>query len=190
MSEKLKPWKRWPIILWLALVWVLVWGDLTWANVINGLVLGTLVVTVAPMPRVGFEGRPWLPGIVVLLGKFFFDVVVASVQIAAAALHFGHQPRAAVLRVQLRSHSDLMLTLTAQICSLVPGSIIVEAHRHTGMLYLHVFDVDRVGGIDEARRIVLEVERRVLLAIATDAEIAEAGLPPRRRLLRRRKVET
>ncbi|GAB2612601.1 Na+/H+ antiporter subunit E [Pseudactinotalea suaedae] len=186
MAERVKFWTRWPMVLWLAAVWVLLWGDLTVANVVVGLVLAVLLVTLLRMPKVGFEGRPWLPGIVVLVVWFLGDVVMASVQVAKKALSPGEPPHGAVIRVRLRSHSDLFLTITAQLCSLVPGSIIVEAHRLTGTLYVHVFDVAEAGGIDGARDHCLKVERRVLYAFATDEALAEAGLPPRRRLLRRR----
>lgn len=165
--------------LWLAVVWVLLWGNLTLANAVIGVVLGFAVVTFAPLPRVAFEGRFWLPGVVVLLVRFAIDVVHASVQVAGRALSFGREPRGAVIRVRLRSHSDLFLTLTAEVCSLVPGSIIVEAHRLTGTLYVHVLDIEQAGGVAAAKAAVLEQERRVLYALASDADIAEAGLPPR-----------
>jgi multicomponent Na+:H+ antiporter subunit E len=186
MTEQLKFWRRWPVILWLTGVWVLLWGQLTVANVLAGLGLAIVLVTFLPMPRVGFDGRPWIPGIVLLVARFAVDVVMASIQIAAKALSFGEAPHGAVIRVKLRSHSDLLLTITSQLCSLVPGSIIVEAHRLTGTIYVHIFDVDDAGGVDAAREHALEIERRVMYAFATDTEIAEAGLPPRKRLLRRR----
>lgn len=189
MAERVKFWTRWPMVLWLTAVWVLLWGDLTVANVVIGFVLAVLLVTLMPMPRVGFEGRPWLPGIVVLVVRFLGDVVMASVQVAKKAVARGEPPRGAVIRVQLRSHSDLFLTVTAQLCSLVPGSIIVEAHRLTGTLYVHVFDVADSGGIDGARDHCLEIEKRVLYAFATDAAIAEAGLRPRKKMFRRRPAE-
>ena len=187
MADRMKFWTRWPMMLWLTAVWVLLWGDLTVANVVAGFVIGVLLVAAMPMPKVGFEGRPWLPGIVVLVVRFLGDVVMASVQVAKKALAPGEPPHGAVIRVRLRSHSDLFLTITAQLCSLVPGSIVVEAHRHSGLLYVHVFDVAESGGIDGARDHCLVIEQRVLYAFATDAAIAEAGLPPRWRLLRRRR---
>lgn len=186
MSERVRFWQRWPIVAWLTGVWVLLWGQLTVANVLAGFVIAVALVTLLPMPRIGLDGRPWLPGIVVLVARFFGDVVMASIQIAAKALSFGEPPHGAVIRVRLRSHSDLLLTITAQLCSLIPGSIIVEAHRLSGTLYVHVFDVGDAGGIDGAREHCLEIERRVMYAFATDDEIAAAGLPPRPRLLRRR----
>jgi len=103
------------------------------------------------------------------------DIVVASVQVAAIAVR-RRPPRSAVLRIRLRSHSDVVLTLTAELVSVVPGSIVVEAHRLTGTLYVHVLDVDMAGGIESARRHVLAQEERVLRALAARAELEEAGV--------------
>lgn len=188
MAEHLKFWHRWPMVIWLAAVWVLLWGELSVANVVVGLVLAIALMSLFPMPKVGLEGRPWLPGIVILVVRFAADVLMASVQVARRALMPG-EPHGAVIRVRLCSHSDLLLTITSQLCSLVPGTIIVEAHRLTGTLYVHVFDVDDAHGIDAAREHCLLVEKRVLYAFASDAQIEEAGLPPRRRLVRRQKQE-
>lgn len=185
MADRLKFWNRWPMVVWLTGVWVLLWGELSVANVVVGAFLAIGLLTVFPMPKIGFEGRPWVPGMAALAVRFTGDVAMASVQVARRAL--GRRvPRGAVIRVRLRSHSDLLLTITSQLCSLVPGSIIVEAHRLTGTLYIHVFDVDDAGGIDAARAHALAIERRVMYALASDAEIEDAGLPARKRLLRRR----
>ncbi len=163
-------------ILWLTVVWELLWGGLTIANILAGLAIAIVVTKLTPMPPVEFHGRIHPLPLLFLLYRFVIDLVVASAQVAWQALAPGRVPRGAVLGVQLRSHSDLYLTLTAELCSLVPGSIVVEAHRTTGMLYVHVLDVELSGGIDRARHHVLDTEARILRAIASDAELAEAGL--------------
>ncbi|GMA32750.1 hypothetical protein GCM10025875_27420 [Litorihabitans aurantiacus] len=127
-----------------------------------------------------FAGRPSVLGVLRLLGTLAVDIVVASAQVTAVALRLGRDPRSGVIRVQLRSRSDLYLTLTADFCSLVPGSIIVEAHRATSTLYLHVLDLEAAGAVERARANVLEQEARILYALASDEEIARAGLPRRR----------
>ena len=81
-----------------------------------------------------------------------------------------------MIGVRLRSQSDVYLTLTAALCSLVPGSIIVEAHRLTSVLYVHSLDVEQSGGVEKARQHVLATESRVLRALASDVELAAAGL--------------
>jgi multicomponent Na+:H+ antiporter subunit E len=78
--------------------------------------------------------------------------------------------------------------MTAELCSLVPGSLVVEAHRLTGMLYLHVLDVEQSGGVERARQTVLDQEERVLRAFASDSELREAGLAPVGRGTRRAEV--
>ncbi len=168
---------QWATVLWLTTVWVLLWGDITWGNVVNGLLLGTVVTTGLRMTPVDFHGRVHPGALLVLLGRFAVDLVKASFEVSLVALRPRYTPRGAVICVQLRSHSDLYLTLTAELVSLVPGSIIVEAHRLTGRLYVHVLDVGTSGGIEAARQAVLDQEARVLRALASDDELAEAGLP-------------
>lgn len=166
-------------VAWLTAVWVLLWGDLSWANVLAGLVVGVGTVRLLRMPRVDFHGRPHLVSLAYLLYRFVVDLVVASAQVAWLALDVRRRPRSAVIAVRLRSHSDLYLTLTAQLCSLVPGSVVVEADRISGVLYVHVLDVDLAGGIDAARGHVLDTEARILRALASDDELRQVHLPRR-----------
>ena len=101
------------------------------------------------------EGRLRPLGILRLFTVFARDVVVASVVVSIQAFR-RRPPRSAVIRVRLRSSSDLYLTLTAEFCSLVPGSLVVEAHRLTSTLYMHVLDAGGADGIEDARRRVLD----------------------------------
>lgn len=170
--------RQWPTIVWLVVVWCLLWGDLSFGNVIAGTVVAVAVTGLLRMTPVDFHGRlrPW--GLVVLVTRFVWDLLHASVEVSWVALRPRHTPRGAVIGVQLRNHSDLYLTMTAELCSLVPGSLVVEAHRLTGMLYLHVLDVEQSGGVESARQTVLDQEERVLRAFASDDELRDAGLDP------------
>jgi multicomponent Na+:H+ antiporter subunit E len=167
---------QWPTILWLTVVWVLLWGDLSIGNVLAGLVIGLLVTNGLRMAPIDFHGRLRPVGIIRLFTRFALDLVRASFEVSLIALRPRYQPRGAVIGVQLRSHSDLYLTITAELTSLVPGSLVVEAHRLTGKLYLHVLDVRQSGGIEAARQSVLDQEERVLRAFASNDELAAAGL--------------
>lgn len=165
---------------WLTVVWVLLWGDLTLANVLVGLIVGALVTLILPLPKVPFAGNVSLLGSLRLLGALARDILLASVHVTQLALRFRSQPHGGVLRVPLRSRNDLYLTLTADLCSLVPGSLIVEAHRNTSTLYVHVLDLSGPNGVEDARASVYAQEARVMYALASAEEIAAAGLPPRR----------
>ena len=161
---------------WATVVWVLLWGDFSLGNVLAGVLIGLAVTTGLRMAPIDFHGRFRPLGFLRLLARFVVDLVKASFEVSLIALRPRYVPHGAVIGVQLRSHSDLYLTLTAELSSLVPGSLVVEAHRLTGMLYLHVLDVRQSGGIEAARQSVLDQEERVLRAFASDAELAGAGL--------------
>ena len=171
---------QWPTMIWLVAVWVLLWGDLSVGNVLAGAIVAVLVTGALRMTPIDFHGRLHLGGLVVLVARFAWDLVRASVEVSWVALRPRHTPHGAVIGVQLRNHSDLYLTMTAELCSLVPGSLVVEAQRLTGMLYLHVLDVEQSGGVEAARKTVLDQEERVLRAFASDEEMRAAGLEPHR----------
>src|SRR5699024_5173732 len=114
------------LVLWLTVVWVLLWGDLSVGNVVAGAALGLFVTTVMPLPPAAGRSKVRPLGVVVLVGVFAAEVLSASWEIVKLVAR-GQQPRGAVIRVQLRSHSDLILSATGGFCSLVPGSLVVEA---------------------------------------------------------------
>ncbi|SDR78703.1 multisubunit sodium/proton antiporter, MrpE subunit [Paraoerskovia marina] len=170
--------RQWPAVLWLTLVWVLLWGDLSWANVLAGAALGIFVVVALPLPSIEYRGRVRPLALLRLLGFFARDLVTASAQVAVQALRLNWQPRGAVVRVPMRNAGDLYLTIASLLVSLVPGTVIVEAHRLTGTLYVHVLDLRSSGGADAVRAHVAEIEERVLRALASTDELEAAGLGP------------
>lgn len=167
----------WGMLVWLSLVWVLLWGEVTVLIVVSGVAVALVVTWLLPLPTTDFDGsfRPW--GVVRLVTRFLWDVLLASIEVAAMAIR-RQLPFGAVIRVQLRSHSDVYLTITSALTALVPGSVVVEANRFTGTLYVHILDVDMHGGLAQARRNVLEQEEHVLRAFGSRAELLDAGLMP------------
>jgi multicomponent Na+:H+ antiporter subunit E len=162
-----------PTLLWLTLVWVALWGELSVFNVLTGFLVAVLVCLVFPLPslRMHLRVRPLRLAWLVL--HFMVDVVRASVQVSWTTLQFRRTPRNAVIEVDLRTPSDFVLTLVAEMTSLVPGSLVVEARRSTHTLYLHVLDARDEAGVDRMRRDVLALERRVVLAFGTETDHLE-----------------
>jgi multicomponent Na+:H+ antiporter subunit E len=156
------------VLAWLTVVWVALWGDLSAFNLVSGLLVAVVVCLVFPLPRLQLHlrVRPLRLGWLVL--HFLADVVTASAQVAWITLQLHRQPRNAVIEVQLRTPSDFVLTMVAEMTSLVPGSLVVEARRSTHTLFLHVLDAQNRAGVDKMRREVLALERRVVLAFGTE----------------------
>ena len=168
---------NWGVLLWLTIVWVFLWGELSLANVVVGLLVGLVITSVMPLPQTPFNGRfrPW--GTILLIAHFLKDVVLASIEVSKLAMR-REPPTGAVIRVRLRSHNDVYLTMVAGMTTLVPGSVVVEAHRITGTLYHHILDVEMQGGLEAAHQSVLDQEERILRAFGTREELLDAGLVP------------
>ena len=163
----------------LTVVWVLLWDEVSLFIVLTGLLVALLVGVVFPLPPIGLHGRfrP-LQGLR-LVARLLVDAFRASVDVVRLAFRFGTVPRSSIIRVPLRSRSDLYLTLTAEQVSLVPGTIVLEAHRSTSTLYLHVLGATDDATIAKAVRDTLNAEALALRAFGSAAEVAalDAGEP-------------
>jgi multicomponent Na+:H+ antiporter subunit E len=162
----------------LVTVWTLLWGVLSWANLISGLLVSAVIVAVFPLPPVTFAGRPRPLGLLRFALRFIADLVRASAHLSWLAFRFGHQPRSAIVRVPLRVRSELVLTLTGEAVSLVPGSLIVDTDQASTALYIHVIGVADRAEVERFRRTVYEVEARIVRAIGSNAQISRLDAAP------------
>ncbi|WFE39028.1 Na+/H+ antiporter subunit E [Micromonospora sp. WMMD998] len=163
---------------WLVVAWLLLWGDLSWGNLLTGLVVGAAVLFFFPLPPVTFGGRLRPGALLVLAGTFAAELVSASVHVAAVALRPGYRPRGAIIAVPLRVRTDLNLALTAEVISLVPGTLILDIDRARGVLYVHVLDVRGPEDLAASRDRVLAVERRIVRAVGSPTEVRQLDLEP------------
>jgi multicomponent Na+:H+ antiporter subunit E len=168
-----------PAIVVLTAVWVLLWDQLSVFILITGVLLAIGVSLVFPLPPIELHGRIRPLGLIRLGARLLADLVRSSLTVVALVFRVGSPPRSAIVRVQLRSHADLYMTQTAELVSLVPGTIVLEVHRSTHTLYLHVLDAVEPADLDRAVHDALEAEARVLRAFGSAEEIAalESGGP-------------
>lgn len=169
--------RRFSVLLtvWLVLVWLLVFGRFDLVTVLGGLLVALATQLLFPLPhhRRMWHVRPW--HLTVLAARFLSDMMRAGVQVAWVAVS-GAAHRDAILRCELRSRDPVYVTVLAAMTSLIPGSIVVQIDAERGYMYLHSFDIDRHGGIEELRRATRNQELRILLAFATRDELDAAGL--------------
>lgn len=166
---------------WLVVAWMLLWGDVSWGNLAAGLVVGTAVLLFFPLPPVTFGGRVRPRALLAFMATFVVELVNASVHVAVLALRIGYRPRGAIIAVPLRVRTDLNLALTAEVISLVPGTLILDTDRARGVLYVHVLDVRGPGDLTASRKRVLTVERRIVRAIGSPDEVRRLDLEPAER---------
>lgn len=154
----------------LTVVWLVLVGEVSVVTVVGGALIGLLVTLVFPMPPVHYGGRLRPLGLLRLLVYQLVDLAVSSVRLALVAFR-GPLPHPGVLRVRLHSDSDLYQVATAELASVVPGTIIIDARAKGRLLYVHVFDLPDPERGDEVVSSTLALEERVLRALGSRDEI-------------------
>ena len=157
----------------LAAIWVLLWGTASPANVLSGLLVGTLLVLIVPglrprrgQPRVHFRPIP----IARLIGYMLITTLRSNVELTRDVLSRASRRHTAIVGVPLPSCSDEVLTLISNLLALSPGTMPIEIHWNPVVLYIHVL---RLSDIDAVRKDVLHLTDLTVKAFGSDQAIAE-----------------
>ena len=94
-------------------------------------------------------------------------MVAASFQVLYLAVARGPKVISAVVAVPLRSHSDLLVTATGHVISLIPGSLVVEVDRSTSTLYIHGINVRNAEDAAKLRKEVRDTEAGLIRIMGT-----------------------
>jgi multicomponent Na+:H+ antiporter subunit E len=163
----------------LVLVWMALWGSASLIVILLGVLISAVILLLFPLPVMQFRFGPHPWRTLVLIGRFLWDVVVASVHVGWLAVR-PRPPESRVARVRLASDSDLLEALTALAVSLVPGSLIIDADSDTRTLTIHVLDAANQSPADFAAQ-VLAQEDRIRRALGDGDEPSPAAAQRRRR---------
>ncbi|MCT1866334.1 Na+/H+ antiporter subunit E [Dermabacter sp. p3-SID358] len=163
-----------------ALAWCLLWGEFSVLSILGGLLLGAAVYVMFPAPPLSREVTLRPVSALVFLVVFAKDLVAGSIQVARYALRPSGSPGSSVIAVQLRSRSDLFLSFTGILATLIPGSVVVEAQRATGTLFFHAIGVTTKKQIEAQRASILRQEKRLLRAFASRDILESAGYSAKR----------
>jgi multicomponent Na+:H+ antiporter subunit E len=158
----------------LAVIWVLLWGAASPANVLSGLLIGTLLVLVVP----GLRRRRGAPrarlrpiAIARLVGFMLVTTVRSNVELTRDVLSPASRRRTAIVGVQLPGCSDEVLTLISNLLALSPGTMPIEIRwEDPVVLYVHVL---RLTDIEDVRREILHLTDLTVKAFGSDQAIAE-----------------
>lgn len=151
----------------LTVIWMLLWGKVTWGTALFGLIVALLIQLAFPLPDVEeldhFRPVQFLRLAVTTLA----GLVVASITVGAKVLAFWLPTKNAMIRVPMRTNSQFIVSVTAELTTLVPGSIVIDADD-SGLL-VHVFDAATPAKIENARLRVQQTEAMAIRAFG-DAE--------------------
>ncbi|MBF6211209.1 Na+/H+ antiporter subunit E [Nocardia puris] len=152
------------LLLWLAFVYMLLWGHLTVGNLVAGLAVGALVMVALPLPRIPVAGRLNPLAIIEVAAVMTYYGIESSLQIAWFAVRPGPPPVSGVLRVGLSTRSDLVLVLIVDLLNLIPGTMALEIDRHRCLVYVHVLDVGSEAAVAKFYHQTRRIERLLISA--------------------------
>ena len=99
---------------------------------------------------------------------------MSGVEVSWQMLRHGPRARGAIVAVPLLSSSDRVVTVMANALSLSPGTMALQIDHDHGVWYVYALGPRDHAGVERARRRTLDMQRRVLAALGTPAETAEA----------------
>ncbi|WP_430592536.1 Na+/H+ antiporter subunit E [Humidisolicoccus flavus] len=161
----------WRTTLVLTIVWVFLWGDYSLGSVVFGVIIGAFVQIIFPLPVIPELRSVNILGLIHLGFWTLGGLVVASVTVAYQVVAFWRHSRNAIVRVRPCTDSEVLTTMTAELVSLIPGSIVVDFED--GEMLVHVFGVRGPDDIRAAKRNVRRTESMVIRAIGTKEQRRE-----------------
>lgn len=168
-------WRQLPLIIALILLWMILWGTISWLSILSGILVAFVITRVFYLPPVDLSGRFNLWYIAVYLTHFLKDVFVASFQVAFQAIT-PKVPRCSVIAIQLRTRSDLIMTLVGITLSLIPGSLVIDVDRERSIIYLHTFDTESDDDVERTRDQGLIIEARIVRALGSREDLRRVKL--------------
>ena len=160
-----------PLLVWLVIVWGALWQDFSPGNLLFGALLAVVVARLFYLPPVELSGRFSILRAIPFALQFLGKVGFASFQVFYLAVAHGPKVTNAVVAVPLRSHSDLMVTATGHVISLIPGSLVVEVDRSTSTLYIHGLNVRNADDVLKLRKEVRDTEAGLIRVMGTKEEL-------------------
>ena len=173
-TGQVKPgfWQRIPLLIWLVLVWGALWQNFSLGNLVFGALIAIGVSQAFYLPPVELSGRFNVLRAFAFVLVFLKDVTIASFNVFYLAVVRGPNIRNAVIAVPLRSRSDLMMTATGHVLSLIPGSLVVDVDRATSTLYVHALNVTTPQGVEKVRAEIRHIEAGLIKIMGTRGELA------------------
>lgn len=131
----------------LTVIWVLAWGTLSVANVLGGIVVSLILLTVAPdtWPRRGIiRVRPLAVArfILYVLG----EALIANMHLARQVLARRPRLSTGVVGIPLPMVNDALLTVIANTIALTPGTMPIEVDHEaeSTTIYVHFLQLEDV----------------------------------------------
>lgn len=163
--------RRLPIVLWLTLVWIMLWGAFDLKTLVLGLLVAFAITVLFPMPTSSSPLGVRPVRIAVLVAYIAWDLVSSTLRVSWQAVRYGPRVKAGIVAVRTLTDSDYLTALLANTISLAPGKFVIQIDRGSRTCYVYVLGIVE-DEEDAVREDVLHLETRIARALGTSDEVA------------------
>jgi multicomponent Na+:H+ antiporter subunit E len=164
---------------WLFAFWLLLWGRVDALIAVGGVVVVLAAYFVSRLPTVPTLKRVRPLWLAVAIVEFAWDLLVSSLVIARHALYRPRAVRGAIVEVNARTRSELILLAVTTSISLRPGTLLVDLDWERRLLRIHAVPARSRKEADAARDGVLRTEYRLMRALRTAEDAAREDVSTR-----------
>jgi multicomponent Na+:H+ antiporter subunit E len=155
----------------LTLAWCGLWGAVSAANVLAGLIVGT-VVMVASGVQPGL-GRIRLLPLLHFGWLVAVDLVGSTITVAWEVMTPADHTDEAIIAVDTNLDARAHLLMLVVAITVTPGTAVVDTDADTGRLYLHVLHAEKADGITAHVQRIAELASRALPVQDQQADLTE-----------------
>lgn len=169
-------------VIWLTALWVLLWNDLSVANLVAGVVVAVVVLSLTRLPQAYCVGtdegdRPRISPLR-LIG-FVVYVLVKLVQsnllLAWEILTPRNRIHSGIVAIPMRTSSELAMLVVANVITLTPGTVTIEAKGSPAVLYVNVLHLDDIERVRAELWRLEELSVRAFGSRSARRQLADAG---------------
>lgn len=157
------------LLIWLIIVWVLLWGEFSIANVLSGLVVSALIIigsSVGSTAKTSSEDRARVSPFHLVRFAIFvlYKLIQSNLTLAREIATPGSRINSGVVGIELRTDQPLVMITVANVITLTPGTMTLEAKGSPATLYINVL---QLGDPESVRKEVADIEMRAVKAFGS-----------------------
>lgn len=152
---------------WLLALWLLLWGRIDALTLAGGVVVAAAAYWASRLPAVPLVRKIRPLRVVVVVAEFLWDLLWSSIVIGWHAVYRPGRVRSAIVDVEMRSRSPLILLGVTTSISLRPGTILIDLPSEREVLRIHAMPVYDQQDADAKRAGVEQTEARLMRAFVT-----------------------
>lgn len=158
--------------VWLFAVWLLLWGRADALVAVGGVITVAAAYWGSRLPAVPTLRRVRPLWLVLAALEFLWDLLVSSLVIGRHALYRPRAVKGAIVEVDARTRSEIVLLSVTTSISLRPGTLLVDLDWDRHVLHIHAMPVRSRREADSARDGVLRTEHRLMRALVASEDAA------------------